>query len=63
MVCGFLPFEEKNTKKLYAKILSGELNFPAYLSNNMRDLLTCVLNIDPARRYDINAIRQHAWIT
>lgn len=33
MVCGFLPFEDPDTPKLYKKILSGEYSTPSHLSN------------------------------
>ena len=31
MVCGFLPFEDKDTPKLYRKILNGEYNISSCL--------------------------------
>ena len=32
MVCGFLPFEDKDTPKLYRKILNGEYNISSHVS-------------------------------
>ena len=32
MVCGYLPFEDKNTSQLYKKIMNGEYQLPSYLS-------------------------------
>lgn len=29
MVCGYLPFEDDDTSKLYKKILSGEFSLPS----------------------------------
>lgn len=51
MVCGFLPFEDPDTAKLYRKILSGEYQMPKFVSAECRDLLKRVLNTDPDKRY------------
>jgi 5'-AMP-activated protein kinase catalytic alpha subunit len=32
MVCGFLPFEDKDTPKLYSKILHGEYTISTHVS-------------------------------
>ena len=47
LICGFLPFEDPNTAKLYKKILGGEFAVPKYISLDARDLLHRVLNTDP----------------
>jgi len=33
MLCGYLPFEDPNTSKLYIKIMLGEFDLPKILSN------------------------------
>ena len=50
MVCGFLPFEDPDTPKLYKKILSGEYSVPNHLSPDLRDFLKKVLTVDPQLR-------------
>ena len=32
MVCGYLPFEDDDTPKLYKKILNGQYSLPTHLS-------------------------------
>lgn len=32
LICGFLPFEDPDTSKLYKKILSGEFKIPSFVS-------------------------------
>jgi 5'-AMP-activated protein kinase catalytic alpha subunit len=32
MLCGFLPFEDPNTNKLYKKIMAGEYETPKILT-------------------------------
>lgn len=39
MVCGYLPFEDQNTKKLYQKILKADYKLPSYLSEEAKDLI------------------------
>lgn len=61
MVCGYLPFEDPDTSKLYQKILSGEFEVPEFMSPLVEDLLHKILNTDPKKRYTIEQIREHEW--
>ena len=63
MICGFLPFEDKNTSKLYEKILKGEFSIPSYVSKEARDLIEKLLTIDPKLRININHIKSHSWFS
>lgn len=61
LICGFLPFEDPDTSKLYKKILSGEFKIPTFVSQNASDLLHKILNTDPEKRLKISEIRAHPW--
>jgi 5'-AMP-activated protein kinase catalytic alpha subunit len=61
MICGYLPFEDPQTSKLYKKILNCEMTIPKFVSNDGRDFLKKILNVDPEERVDIEAIRHHKW--
>lgn len=61
MVCGYLPFEDSNTSNLYKKILSGSYVLPPFISSDLKDLLGCILCVDPEKRYDISKILSHPW--
>jgi len=63
LVCGFLPFEDQNTTALYRKILAGEYKPAKWISNEVKDLIRRVLEVDPRRRYTIADIRKHPWYT
>lgn len=39
MVCGYLPFEDPNTSKLYKKILNCDYKIPGWVSGDAKDLL------------------------
>ena len=61
MSCGYLPFEDPNTNKLYKKILNCDYLIPGFISSNCKDLIKKVLNTDPVMRYQIKDIRAHDW--
>lgn len=61
MTCGYLPFEDPNTSKLYKKILNCDFLIPGFISKASKDLIKKILNTDPTKRFTINDIRQHEW--
>ena len=62
LVCGFLPFEDPDTTKLYKKILSGKYLVPSFLSKPVVDLIGAILTQEPAKRPSIDSIREHPWL-
>ena len=62
LVCGFLPFEDQNTARLYHKISHAKYEAPDFISKEVKDLLRKVLCTDPRKRYTIERIRQHPWM-
>lgn len=63
MTCGYLPFEDPNTSKLYKKILNCDYMIPGFISKISKDLIQKVLNTDPVKRFTINDIKNHEWFT
>lgn len=61
MVCGYLPFEDPDTAKLYKKILKGDVAIPSHVSSNGKELIKKILNTDPDSRYTADQIKQHPW--
>ena len=61
MLCGRLPFEDKNKDILYQKIKEGYFVTPDFLSENAKDFLHKILNVDPKKRYTILQIKKHPW--
>lgn len=53
LLCGYLPFEDQNTAKLYEKIQAGEYTVPEFLSPDAQDIIKKILNTDPETRYTI----------
>lgn len=61
MICGYLPFEDPNTRKLYKKIMKGTYQSPKYISESSKDLIQKILKTNPDERYSIEDIRAHEW--
>lgn len=61
MVCGYLPFEDQDTSKLYKKILAGDFDIPSFVSKGAKDLIQKILNTDPEQRIDIEGVKNHSW--
>ena len=67
MLIGTLPFEDPNTGALYKKILNNDYVIPhneeISVSPEAEDLIRKILTTDPNKRYKIEDIKKHHWIT
>ena len=61
MLCGYLPFEDKNNEKLFKKIAECKIEYPDYLSDNAVDLLKKIIVPNPRKRITINEIKKHPF--
>ena len=61
MLCGFLPFQDSNTSKLYKKILLGKFDLPKMLSSASIEILKGILNVNPEFRWKIDQIKKSKW--
>ena len=61
MVCGKLPFFHEENEIMYQEILSGKYELPTFLSDNAKDILTKILEIDPKKRLNFEQIKEHPW--
>lgn len=62
MVCGYLPFEDKNNERLYNKILECKLELPEHLSFTCKDLIKKILTVNPSRRIKLDDIKHHPFL-
>ena len=62
MLCGYLPFEDADTGNLYKKILSGKYSASKSLSEDAKNMISRVLELDPEKRATIEQIREHPWM-
>lgn len=64
MMTGLPPFYAQNVNVMYQKILSGELRFPNYISEEAKSLLEGLLTRDPALRLGTKGgdeVKGHPW--
>ncbi|MCH0629779.1 protein kinase [Kocuria palustris] len=66
ILCGFPPFYDEDHAQLSQRILRGDFVFltPWWdeISDEVKDLITQMLTIDPDRRITIDGIWQHSWM-
>ncbi|KAN0064188.1 hypothetical protein ACQY0O_003355 [Thecaphora frezii] len=63
LLCGALPFDDDDETVMKAKILKGEYEVPECISQEAKDLLNAILQLDPLKRPTIHAILSHAWFS
>ena len=58
------PFETPEVKTTYKKIRMNSYSFPEHviISNNARNLITKILNLEPAKRPTLDEIMNHPFI-
>jgi hypothetical protein len=61
LLCGYLPFEDPNTAKLYEKIMNGDYDLPDWVSKEGKDLIQRLLTTDPRKRITATQVRKHPW--
>ncbi|KAI5788108.1 hypothetical protein FPQ18DRAFT_368163 [Pyronema domesticum] len=62
LVCGKVPFDDQNMPALHAKIKRGVVEYPQWLSNDCRNLLSRMLVTDPRQRASLAEIMTHPWL-
>ena len=66
MLCGYLPFDDKDNNILFRKILQCKLEFPeekeVILSNEAKDLIQRILVPNPSKRITIDEILFHPFL-
>ncbi|OCF41735.1 CAMK/CAMKL/KIN1 protein kinase [Kwoniella heveanensis CBS 569] len=63
LVCGKVPFDDQSMPALHAKIKRGLCEYPAWLSADCKNLLTRMLNINPAERATLSEVLAHPFLT
>jgi calcium/calmodulin-dependent protein kinase I len=66
LLCGFPPFYHESTAALYKMIKKGEYDFPdpywTDISDNAKNLVKCLLTVNPTKRYTAEQVLAHPWI-
>lgn len=68
LLCGYPPFtseNESNQDELFDAILAGDFQFaPSYwstISQHAKNLIKCMLTVDPEQRYTAEQVYKHPW--
>ena len=61
MLCGHLPFYEEDNQLMYDKIIKGEYNISNFLSDEAKDIIKKILEVDPKKRLNFEEIKEHPW--
>jgi aurora kinase A len=59
---GSPPFEARNTQDTYKRIVHVKYNFPSYVSDEARDLISRLLKREPSERLPLDQVMVHPWI-
>ena len=63
LLTGCLPFNEKQTNKLYKKITECKYILPEHITDSAKDLIFRILQKNPLDRITIPEIKQHKWFS
>ncbi|KAI7742773.1 hypothetical protein M8C21_031505, partial [Ambrosia artemisiifolia] len=61
MTAGYLPFNDSNLMMMYKKIYDGEYRCPKWMSLELRQLLSRLLDTNPTTRITVNEIYTDLW--
>ncbi|XP_027337277.1 CBL-interacting serine/threonine-protein kinase 14-like [Abrus precatorius] len=58
---GYLPFNDYNITVLYRKIYRGQFRFPRWISPDLQNLVSRLLDTNPGTRISLDEIMQDQW--
>ncbi|WVQ80301.1 hypothetical protein IAT38_002406 [Cryptococcus sp. DSM 104549] len=63
LVCGKVPFDDQSMPALHAKIKRGLVEYPSWLSSDVKSLLSRMLVTNPAERASLAEVLSHPFMT
>ncbi|KAH8813841.1 hypothetical protein DL96DRAFT_1472528 [Flagelloscypha sp. PMI_526] len=63
LVCGKVPFDDQSMPALHAKIKRGLAEYPVWLSQECKQLLSRMLVTNPLQRATLTEVMSHGWMT
>ncbi|KAF0981671.1 hypothetical protein FDP41_012328 [Naegleria fowleri] len=61
LLTGRLPFDDETLHVLLAKVKEGKYEIPQFLDEDVRDLISKMLKLNPSERITIKGIKNHPW--
>ncbi|CAK7262585.1 Serine/threonine-protein kinase [Sporothrix epigloea] len=62
LVCGKVPFDDQSIPALHTKIKKGVVDYPNWLSNECKHLLSRMLVTEPRQRATMQEVLNHSWM-
>jgi serine/threonine protein kinase len=62
VLCGYLPFEHADQRVVQEKISRSEYSVPAYVSDDVVDLLNRLLKVKAKDRIHVDQVLMHRWL-
>jgi serine/threonine protein kinase len=62
MLCGYFPFQGANSQELCRKIVKGKFDLPSWVPEPCKDLIRCMLTVDPVQRITVDKVALHPWV-
>ena len=66
LLCGYFPFYHENERELYRQIKAGKFDMPVeewgHVSDNAKDLVRKMLQINPKKRITAHQALRHPWL-
>ncbi|GAA56984.1 serine/threonine-protein kinase SIK3 [Clonorchis sinensis] len=62
LVCGSFPFPGESLGDIRTQVLRGLVRFPFFLSTACEQVIRCMLQVDPARRFKLKQIISMPWM-
>ncbi len=59
---GHSPYRAKKIDQIYDNIINKRMKFSSRISEDVKDLLTKILQIYPSDRLSIEGILEHPWV-
>ncbi|CAL8090733.1 unnamed protein product [Calicophoron daubneyi] len=62
LVCGSFPFPGESLGDIRSQVLRGLVRFPFFLSTECEQMIRCMLQVDPSRRFKLKQVISTAWM-
>ncbi|KAJ1419231.1 Serine/threonine-protein kinase, active site [Sesbania bispinosa] len=63
LTAGYLPFNDYNITVLYRKIYRGQFRFPKWMSHDLKNLLSRLLDTNPETRITLDEVMEDPWFS
>ncbi len=62
LIHGHSPYRAKKINDIYSNIVNKRMRFSSRASDDVKDLLTKILQIQPSQRLSLEGILDHPWV-